>query len=51
MALTLIKEDGTGRADANIYASVADCDWLPRRAPVRVGMDGGDCKLRRQRRW
>ena len=24
MALTLIKEDGTGRADANSYASVAD---------------------------
>jgi hypothetical protein len=26
MALTLIKEDGTGRADANSYASAADCD-------------------------
>jgi hypothetical protein len=26
MALTLIKEDGTGRADANSYASVADGD-------------------------
>jgi hypothetical protein len=26
MALTLIKEDGTGRADANAYADVADCD-------------------------
>jgi len=26
MALTLIKEDGTGRADANSYASVADSD-------------------------
>jgi len=26
MALTLIKEDGTGRPDANAYAEVADCD-------------------------
>ena len=26
MALTLTKEDGTGRADANSYASVADAD-------------------------
>jgi hypothetical protein len=26
MALTLIKEDGTGRSDANAYASVADGD-------------------------
>ena len=26
MALTLIKEDGTGRTDANSYAEVADCD-------------------------
>ena len=26
MPLTLIKEDGTGRADANSYASVADSD-------------------------
>ena len=26
MALTLIKEDGTGKIDANTYASVADCD-------------------------
>ena len=26
MALTLIKEDGTGRADANSYADVADGD-------------------------
>ena len=26
MALTIIKEDGTGRADANSYASVADGD-------------------------
>jgi hypothetical protein len=26
MSLTLIKEDGTGKADANIYASVADAD-------------------------
>lgn len=26
MALTLIKEDGTGKADANSYASVADAD-------------------------
>ena len=26
MPLTLIKEDGTGRADANSYASAADCD-------------------------
>lgn len=26
MALTLIKEDGTGKADANAYASVADGD-------------------------
>ena len=26
MALTLIKEDGTGQADANSYASVADAD-------------------------
>ena len=26
MALTLIKEDGTGKADANSYASVADGD-------------------------
>jgi hypothetical protein len=26
MALTLIKEDGTGRNDANSYASVADAD-------------------------
>jgi hypothetical protein len=26
MALTLIKEDGTGRTDANAYAAAADCD-------------------------
>jgi hypothetical protein len=26
MALTLIKEDGTGRADANAYADATDCD-------------------------
>ena len=26
MALTLIKEDGTGKADANAYADVADGD-------------------------
>jgi hypothetical protein len=26
MALTLIKEDGTGRTDANSYAAVADAD-------------------------
>ena len=26
MALTLIKEDGTGKADANSYASVADAE-------------------------
>ena len=26
MALTLVKEDGTGKADANAYASVADGD-------------------------
>ena len=26
MALTLIKEDGTGKSDANSYASVADGD-------------------------
>ena len=26
MALTLIKEDGTGKVDANSYASVVDCD-------------------------
>ena len=26
MPQTLIKEDGTGRADANSYASAADCD-------------------------
>ena len=26
MALTLIKEDGTGKSDANSYASVADAD-------------------------
>ena len=26
MALTLIKEDGTGKTDANSYAEVADCD-------------------------
>ncbi len=26
MALVLVKEDGTGKADANSYASVADCD-------------------------
>ena len=26
MALTLIKEDGTGKADANAYANVADGD-------------------------
>jgi hypothetical protein len=26
MALALIKEDGTGKADANAYADVADCD-------------------------
>jgi hypothetical protein len=26
MALTLVKEDGTGKADANAYADVADCD-------------------------
>jgi hypothetical protein len=26
MALVLIKEDGTGRADANSYATAADCD-------------------------
>lgn len=26
MALTLIKEDGTGRTDANAYADVAACD-------------------------
>ena len=26
MALTLIKEDGTGKADANAYANAADCD-------------------------
>ena len=26
MALTLIKEDGTGKSDANTYASVADCN-------------------------
>ena len=26
MSLTLIKEDGTGKADANSYASVADGD-------------------------
>src|ERR1035438_1328100 len=27
MALTLIKEDGTGRTDANSYATVAEADW------------------------
>jgi hypothetical protein len=26
MALVLIKEDGSGKADANAYATVADCD-------------------------
>ncbi len=26
MSLTLIKEDGTGKVDANSYASLADCD-------------------------
>ena len=26
MALTLVKEDGTGKADANSYADVADGD-------------------------
>ena len=26
MALTLVKEDGSGKADANSYASVAECD-------------------------
>ena len=26
MPLTLIKEDGTGKADANAYANVADGD-------------------------
>ena len=26
MALTLIKEDGTGKVDANSYAAAADCD-------------------------
>ena len=26
MALTLIKEDGTGKTDANSYAAAADCD-------------------------
>jgi hypothetical protein len=26
MALTLIKEDGTGKVDANSYATAADCD-------------------------
>jgi len=26
MALTLIKEDGTGRSDANAYANAADGD-------------------------
>src|SRR5512139_2722558 len=26
MALTLVKEDGTGKTDANSYASVADAD-------------------------
>jgi hypothetical protein len=26
MALTLVKEDGTGKADANSYAAVADAD-------------------------
>jgi hypothetical protein len=26
MSLTLIKEDGTGKSDANSYANVADCD-------------------------
>jgi hypothetical protein len=26
MALTLTKEDGTGKVDANAYASAADCD-------------------------
>ncbi len=26
MSLTLIKEDGTGKTDANSYANVADCD-------------------------
>jgi hypothetical protein len=26
MALTLVKEDGSGKADANTYATVADCD-------------------------
>ncbi len=25
-AITIVKEDGTGKADANSYASVADCD-------------------------
>ena len=26
MSLTITKEDGSGKADANSYASVADCD-------------------------
>ncbi len=26
-AITLTKEDGSGKADANTYASVADANW------------------------
>lgn len=43
MALTLVKEDGSGLASANSYASVADGDaYHDGHLLVCVGLDGGD---------
>jgi len=42
MSLTLIKEDGTGKADANSYADVADANAItPRICMRRHGRGNG----------
>ena len=42
MALTLIKEDGTGKVDANSYADLADGNAYHDGPSLRLGVDGGD---------
>ena len=51
MALTLVKEDGTGRADANSYADVADGDAYFEGHLYASAWTAATCGRRRRRRW
>jgi len=51
MPLTLIKEDGSGRSDANSYADAARRRRLPRGASLRHRTGLGRAPRRRRRRW